>query len=919
MTDILVRRRDFNGSPLNINGKNIAIPRDTTFDADAATIEVLSNARVPFRYVTAQGAPTGEILIPDTTGFGGRVPVCINGVTQFLPIGVAFTPPAGVTALLQTAGIAYDTVYGASGSAPTLGTLTLSGTLTNGTPSSGSILGATSGSTIVSNITGLSVNSGARTYTWDGSGSASTYANGLVETLAGATGSPKNNSVTVASGGVSPLNPMSASVAPAAIWSMRKIRTAYAGACLRVANSAGTQTDIGWVTDPAGSGYQVIDQAALIAHSTAGGSNGTLLPKKWYDQSGNGRDLTYASTGTFLKPSTMTRALGGADLPSFDFDGSFSGGFSTSTAIPAGWLNFGGTYNFSMFAIMNVLGPVTSTSGAQPRTYPTNLASFDAVMASTGTNDTDIIACVTESSSGQTIYGKANGRSALAADYPFAKQYPIGLGLSAAPALAFSAARKSTYWFNQKGANVSAGGGGIQSFADRPHGYSAAASKSFILGTRNGARPANSQFSEVILFNHATDQLSDIECQGIDAWTQAFWGAVQTPRVPYRAALTIMGESTAAGLAIQSSTSGEPNNIGDSAWARIFVPKWLEYMGRSYTNTDIVFPDVRSHGLSGSSGLRPSATLDSQMAIVGSSWQGITNGNSTTNFWWDQKYNIPGPCYWLWHKAALEPAYGGAYGQPYINAWQCVITQGINDTEIADTDPTNGITYANWKAAWKSMIALARSDSGKQIQFFFYMFKRPGGDYPLGAKELRFRDLWEEITTELADCSMLPEGGIIELGGDHTHAAAGPANAYGYDQVAHWFARSGAAALGASVSYKGPEIVSAAKTSSTVIDVTITYPAGCAGTDFTPSSGIFGFFVYDNAVLKTISSAIRVNATTIRLTMSAALTGTVTVDYVPNASQDATTDTDDGSRVRDNQNVGGKGMPLRQKKGLVAA
>lgn len=80
---------------------------------------------------------------------------------------------------------------------PVLGTLTLSGTLTNGTTSSGTINGATTASTITSNVTGLSVNSGARTYSWDGTGAAGTTANGLVETLAGATGSPKNNSVTV--------------------------------------------------------------------------------------------------------------------------------------------------------------------------------------------------------------------------------------------------------------------------------------------------------------------------------------------------------------------------------------------------------------------------------------------------------------------------------------------------------------------------------------------------------------------------------------------------------------------------------------------------------------------------------------------------------------------------------------------------
>lgn len=98
---------------------------------------------------------------------------------------------------------------------PTLGTLTLSGTLTNGTASSGTINGATAGSTIVSNVTGLTVNSGARTYIWDGTGAAATTANGLVETLSGATGSPKSNSITVASGVVAGVAATTAPTAPA--------------------------------------------------------------------------------------------------------------------------------------------------------------------------------------------------------------------------------------------------------------------------------------------------------------------------------------------------------------------------------------------------------------------------------------------------------------------------------------------------------------------------------------------------------------------------------------------------------------------------------------------------------------------------------------------------------------------------------
>ena len=77
---------------------------------------------------------------------------------------------------------------------PTLNTLTLSDSLQIGVATSGSILGATAGSTIVSNIPGITVNSGLRTY----SGTPTATGSGFVETLSGATGSPKTSAIAVA-------------------------------------------------------------------------------------------------------------------------------------------------------------------------------------------------------------------------------------------------------------------------------------------------------------------------------------------------------------------------------------------------------------------------------------------------------------------------------------------------------------------------------------------------------------------------------------------------------------------------------------------------------------------------------------------------------------------------------------------------
>ncbi len=116
--------------------------------------------------------------------------------------GAQETPGSATNVLMLTSTIEINTVVvKADAGAPVLGTLTLSGTLQIGTATSGTIIGATVGSTIASNIPGITVNSGARTYSGTPTGFAQTITNGLVETLAGATGSPKPNSVTVAAAG----------------------------------------------------------------------------------------------------------------------------------------------------------------------------------------------------------------------------------------------------------------------------------------------------------------------------------------------------------------------------------------------------------------------------------------------------------------------------------------------------------------------------------------------------------------------------------------------------------------------------------------------------------------------------------------------------------------------------------------------
>lgn len=910
---------------------------------------------------------------------------------------------------------------GAGSGPPTLGTLGLSGTLQIGTATSGTISGATAGSTIAGNIPGITVNSGARTYAGTPTGSAATIANGLVETLAGATGSPKSSAITVAAAAASPtlatltlastaatagasgstavqnktsgsaitltsnpsgvfsyaepggvptlswtnaitagtlgpqltetlagavgspkvtdltvtasgeepaftaLSPFAASQPVSAIYSMRKVNPAYNGASLRIRNSAATVLDVGWVTDPAGSGFQVIDMAAITAHAALG--NGTFNIVYWCDQSGNARHAGPGGTVSNLKAATVSTALG-ASLPTFDFDGSAtSGSFSTTNGGGAAWLNTGGTYNFSAFVNAELFGGNTATTGACPRTYP-HSPTYAAQLLSAGSALPLMTAC--QAGTAQLVAldtQTATKRDIHAIDFPEPRKYPLGAGIATPPAIQVTGSRVANVWSNQKGASLSGGGDGKISFADRAHGTAASTATALIIGALGSNRPANSRVREIIIFNNA-GALSDLECQRIDLWQTQFWGSPQTIRIPKRLAIMHLGESTAAELG-QESSNEAALLLGDTAWARIVIPELMSHLGRSYASTDIVYRDMVAVG--GKAGAY-CLTKPSTPEPPNGTWAGQSSGLAFQKFYWDQRYNIPGPLYHEWKKAALDTAFGASPATMYAD-WAMFITQGINDIDIAETQ-ANGITFANWKAAWKSIIMLARTDVGAgDFPVFFHMAKRPTAQ---PSKEMRMRDIYEEICAELPNCFMLPEGGLISLRGDGTHYQTGPgidvpnnaAPAYGPegdDRLAHWIARGMAAKLGApNTIWKGPELSPTfVRSGPAVLDFTVNYPAGCGGTDFSPASGIFGFTVYDGGVAQTIASAVRLNASTIRVTTSAALSGTVTADYRPNlaeaTSAGPTTDVEGGRRVRDNTMVGTTGMPMRQRKGMVQA
>lgn len=83
--------------------------------------------------------------------------------------------------------------------------------------------------------------------------------------------------------------------------------------------------------------------------------------------------------------------------------------------------------------------------------------------------------------------------------------------------------------------------------------------------------------------------------------------------------------------------------------------------------------------------------------------------------------------------------------------------------------------------------------------------------------------------------------------------------------------------------WRGPVLSAATQSGSNTIDVTVSYPYGCIGTDVSTVSGTYGGFrAFTSGGDLTISSVSKVNATTMRVTLSASVPVGTSIVYEPN-------------------------------------
>lgn len=210
-----------------------------------------------------------------------------------------------------------------------------------------------------------------------------------------------------------------------------------------------------------------------------------------------------------------------------------------------------------------------------------------------------------------------------------------------------------------------------------------------------------------------------------------------------------------------------------------------------------------------------------------------------------------------------------------------LVQVGFNDVNQG----TNTITYADQLARYRKLIGLLRSESG------FTSLKailNPSQDSPSYPAQMALQRM-AEMTVVNNDANVLIGFNGFDLATfDNIHQTDASAIT-----AARRFYPQAMASLTGSAQQRGPSMLSTTPISQTQTRITIKHGAG---SDFTPTSGISGFSVFDSGgAALAISAAERQSATTILLTHASTGGNAASVYYSPDAGS-----SDDTTQVHDN-------------------
>ncbi len=445
-------------------------------------------------------------------------------------------------------------------------------------------------------------------------------------------------------------------------------------------------------------------------------------------------------------------------------------------------------------------------------------------------------------------------------------------------------------WFNQKGALVSGGGDTRRHFQDREHGGAAATGQRLVIGAdANGSNALNGGFRELIVYQSAVP-MTDEECQRIAIGQSTRWATAPTVWAN-RYFIIGSGQSNQNGQ-FSAAASGD-GTAGTEAAFRRFRPKLAETLGLAAERI-----------LAGSANF----TMIGGMPML----KRAMPGDAAREFYfWDEDTNAPGT---LWTTATSN---GAGNTKAYLDAIRflkykrVVIVHAQGEEDAASTmDAARAQAWAQQTYAYLDFIRtyIGQPEAPIVIQ--------PLARYAGKENVNRMRRLQRSFLAAQANVFLAPDTG---------HAARGTSNDWnahfgklgsggfdqstggaedGYQRVAWQNAKAAAHALhvvqgkdiATNDNWRGPEVVGAAKSGTSTIDVTIVYPYGSGGADFsTPSGQYGGWRVFDASDAElTVSGVTKVSASKLQLTLSVAVPAGAKVVYEPNFSSGSA----EGANVR---------------------
>jgi len=440
---------------------------------------------------------------------------------------------------------------------------------------------------------------------------------------------PQSLPVTV--GAITPLNPTAASQPLSFVYSFRRVVPGYAGACLEARDSVGsTNRTLSFNPD----GTYNADPAVWSTYGD--GINFTL--HTFYDQSGNARNFTSSSRPKLIFPNAPTNYEGAY----VDFQNK-----NENMATAATFLDVGGTANLALFISAGTWG--WSSAGAHVRNPPSAHSGTYGALLGYGTLAANVLVHGAYHNLAQTcMYAKAGEL--------FVDQGTL------------SNSRNPCFYFNQRGAVVSGGGGGRMLFRDRPHGVAGASAQRLVLGN-NGLQNQshNGTVREIIGIQNAA-ALSDFESHRIHLWQRQYFTTSSDVFFPDSHVSIGSGQSLMA-FHYDNAQSGD-GTAGSNSANRVYKPR-LEFLLNAASNPQMTF-DYWGAGTA-YGGTSVDIAADARVAQDGHWWDRTANGG----------LGGPGPLLLLWAtQFALLP--GLKYRKVHILWAQVSVVRTFGTTRGVD-------------------------------------------------------------------------------------------------------------------------------------------------------------------------------------------------------------------------------------------